>query len=68
MHPVDQESRIVIGDRFESLKQARAGLLDVIMPKSWHFQSTDEDSPRTHQSNGKAATMTKNMNEMVSQW
>lgn len=69
LNPVDQEGRIVIGDRFESIKQARASLLDVIMSKSWHFQSTDEDSPRKQHLDGEAATMTNvNMNEMVSQW
>lgn len=68
LNPVDQEGRIVIGDRFESIKQARASLLDVIMSKSWHFQSTNQVSPRKYQADGKAAAMTMNMNEMVSQW
>lgn len=68
LNPVDQEGNIVIGDRFDSIQQARAGLLDVIMSQGWHFQTTDEDLPSKHQAERKVDLMMKNMDETVSQW
>lgn len=69
LNPVDKNGNVVLGDRFENIRQARAGLLDVITSVSQRLQTVDEHIPNIHQVGEKVDQITHNIpDEIMSQW
>lgn len=69
LNPVDRNGSVVLGDRFENIQQARAGLLDVIASASRRLQTVDEHIPIKNQAGEKANQITHIIpHKIMSQW
>lgn len=45
MNPVDENGDLMLGDRFDSIQQARVGLVDMLTNTNWRFDKLDKCLP-----------------------
>ncbi|OKO94386.1 hypothetical protein PENSUB_11653 [Penicillium subrubescens] len=69
LNPVDKNGDVVLGDRFENIQQARAGLLDVITSASGRLRAVNEHLPNNDLAGKKVNQITHVIpEEIMSQW
>ncbi|KAJ5414568.1 hypothetical protein N7509_001195 [Penicillium cosmopolitanum] len=68
MNPVNVHGDLTLGDRFDTVQQARVGLVDLITQTNLRFDKLDKYCPLGPQYNEKASLIIKSVEKTFAQW
>ncbi|KAJ5984507.1 hypothetical protein N7481_006606 [Penicillium waksmanii] len=68
MNPVNVQGDLTLGDRFDTIQQARVGLVDLIAHTNWRFDRLDKCFPLGPRYNDEASLILNSVEKTLAQW
>lgn len=68
MNPVDDCGRVILADRFDTLYEARVGLMDLITSTVYHFKKSERGIENDHFSDSDATTILEHVQICLRRW